>query len=425
MVKKLMSDECFREMLDYPLLAFPAKYDNNDIREDGLGRALALYYLTLAEHENPGNEEIISRVLAHFDAATSEGQAPAFDAICLWCYCPYSAAIALAKATPSIWSRVSPALCEKLTFTMEMYAYLESFATSDENSYSTGPGLAGNYHKGWNPNYRLANVPAILFAAHFFGDGDAVRGAKVVNDMLHAFDEAAYTRVILTLGRYGWHRALAVWTAAGPVARDGSQGSSAKELLLRGGPAYALNYTHTQVNTNAGDGKGVGNGGADYLYHGYPLSDAPAIIRDLLVFNYSGGEVKSDHHFDVDGDGVAEKIAWIVDESESPYQGRVGMMKEFASGNRSSTGYCSHDFLLTTCLISAANALGLFYIVSDPALWEMVKVGNGDFLYKNERGYLCFATGSYGTSHHAHSEENEGKVYFATKSLWLTALCDD
>ena len=101
----------------------------------------------------------------------------------------------------------------------------------------------------------------------------------------------------------------------------------------------------------------------------------------------------------------------------------MGMMLEFASGNRSSTGYCSHDFVLTTVLISAADKLGIHDVkAKNKELWSMIDVGNEDFLYKNEHGYQCFATGSYGTAAHAHSEENEGATYFAMKSLWRTSL---
>ena len=93
-------------------------------------------------------------------------------------------------------------------------------------------------------------------------------------------------------------------------------------------------------------------------------------------------------------------------------------MKEFASGNRSSTGYCSQDFVLCTCLIAAARALGLCDVRDNAELWSMIKVGNADFIFKNEMGYQSFSTGSYGTMTKTHSEENENESYFAMKSLW-------
>ena len=423
MKKKIMLDECLEKMLAEDLLAYPAEHDTNDNRSNSLGRALALYSLVLYEHENAEGGKYAARAAEHFASATAAGQAPAFDAICLWNYCVLTASIALAKSTPSVWSVVPEETKAKLDFMMELYAYLESFATADANIYSTGPGLSGNYHKGWNPNYRLANAPVMLFAAHYFGDGDMTLGAKRVNDLLHGFNESKYDEVIARLDALGWHRAKAVWTTPARMHADGTYGTDAKTVLLYGGETYALDYTHTYVKKDVGNGLGVTCGGKDYAYHGFLLTEAEMIVKDLLAYNYEGGEVKSDHHYDVDGDGVAERIAWIVGDLHSPYEGQLGMMKEFASGNRSSTGYCSHDFVLTTCLISASDKLGICNVKEDdPDLWKKIEVGNEDFLFKNEKGYQCFATGSYGTATHEHSEQNEGASYFAMKSLWRTSL---
>ena len=423
MKKEIMNQESLEKMLAEELLAYPAEHKDNDNRPNSLGRALALYSIVLHEHENGEGGAYAARAVEHFASATASGQAPAFDAICLWNYAVLTASIALAKQTPTIWSTVSEELRSKLDFMMEMYAYLESFATSDENTYKTGPGLAGNYHKGWNPNYRLANAPVMLYAAHYFGDGDMTLGAKRVNDLLHGFDEKKYDEVIARLDSLGWHRAKAVWTTPARVHEDGTCGTDARQVLLYGGETYSLDYTHSYVTKDVGNGLGVTGGGKDYAYHGHLLTEGDRIVEDLLTYNYSGGAVRSDHHFDVDRDGVAERIAWIVDDTHSPYEGQMGMMLEFASGNRSSTGYCSHDFVLTTVLISAADKLGIHDVkAKNKELWSMIDVGNEDFLYKNEHGYQCFATGSYGTAAHAHSEENEGATYFAMKSLWRTSL---
>ena len=64
---------------------------------------------------------------------------------------------------------------------MKAFAMLESFATSDFNNYSTGPSMGGNYYKDWNPNYRLANIPVMVYATYFFGVGDIELGAQTVN----------------------------------------------------------------------------------------------------------------------------------------------------------------------------------------------------------------------------------------------------
>ncbi len=423
MKKLLISEESLNEMLAHDLLYYGVVPEKNDNRPKTLSGAVALFSLVLHENQT-GDGKCIPRIIEQFESATAAGKAPNFDAICLWNYCPFSASIAISRLTPSIWDALSEELKARLDFVMEMFAYLESFATSDDNDYSTGPALGGNYNKKWNPNYRLANVPAIIFATCYFGEGDMQKGAARVNKMLHSFDEEKYEATIKKMDSFGWNRAKDAWTTPARMHEDGTYGTDAKHVLVFGGPTYSLDFTHSYVTKAAGNGLGVSGGGNDYRYSGFPLTEAGKIIENLLEYNYSGGEVKSEHHFDVDKDGVAEKIAWIADDSLSPYQGKLGMMREFASGNRSSTAYCSHDFVLTTVLIAAAEATGIYDIKKNPELWETVKVGNGDFLYKNERGYKCFATGSYGTSTNTHSEENEGPSYFALKSLWKDSMAD-
>ncbi len=423
MKKLLIGKEHLEKMHAHDLLYYGTIPDVNDNRPNTLSSATALFLLAMHENQT-GDGTCIDRVIEHLTLATAPEKAPNFDAICLWNYCPFSASIALAKATPSIWNKLSADTKDRLSFAMKMFAYLESFATSDDNSYNTGPALGGNYYKRWNPNYRLANVPAILFATHFFGCGDMKIGALKVNEFLRAFDDNEYERTIAKMEELGWTRAKSAWTTPARIHEDGTYGTDARTVLVHGGKTYCLDYTHSYVTKDAGDGLGISNGGNDYKYFEMPLDNAEGIIKNLLEYNYSGGACKSDHCYDVNKDGVAERIAWIVDESTSPYQGRLGMMKEFASGNRSSTTYCSHDFVLSTILISAAQALGIYDVSTCAELWDMVKVGNGDFLYKNEKGYQCFATGSYGTSSNAHSEENEGVTYFALKSLWLDSMVD-
>jgi len=423
MKKFIMTENSLKSMLDSELLRYTPKPGGNDNGPNTFEKATALFLLELHEFETKDGTTL-SRINEHFASATAAGRAPSFDAVCLWNYCPFSASIAIAKATPSIWNSIPEEIHQRLTFIMEMYAYLESFATSDFNSYRTGPGLSGNFHKDWNPNYRLANVPVMVFVTHFFGDGDMDKGCKIVNDMLHGFNEEVYDRLLATMDAYGWDRAKAIWTTPARQHADGTYGTDARHVLLYGGTTYTSKYAHTEVIKESGDGLGVTNGGNDYLYKGFPLSCPEGIVEHLLTFNYSGGPVKSDHHYDVDKDGIAERVAWIMDESTSPYQGQIGMMKEFASGNRSSTGYCSHDFMLCNILIAATKTLGIYDVTTNPELWSMVKVGNGDFIYKNEKGYQCFATGSYGTSAKPRTEDSESTAYFAMKDLWYSAMLD-
>lgn len=438
---KYFDPEYFLEAYNLELLAYPSVTTMRDNETNTLEEALALNCLLIEENQNPKGGSVAERIVAHLTSVVSKDNAPLFDARCYWSYAPNAGAIAIAKATPTVWEKVPQDIKGRLDTMMRAFAMLESFATSDFNNYSTGPSMGGNYHRDWNPNYRLANVPVILYAVHYFGNGDMEAGAEYVNDFLKGFDENAYTAMVNSFQKYGWRRAFITWTSEGVTTSDGSlKGNSAKELLLIGGPAVGEDTPlDSDLKVPLGNGFGVANNGQDYLYKGYRLTEADGIIRSLLMYNYGTGdlektnetrstflEVKSDHWYDTDKDGVKECIAWIADESESPYQGRYGMMKEFASGDRSSASYCSHDFLLTTSLLYTCKVLGIYDIITDTyvdrngiSIREAVIVGNEDFLYKNEIGYQGYSSGSYGTSIHMHSEQDEYKEsYFVLKSLW-------
>ena len=391
---------------------YSSAYSDNEVGPFGLSATLLV--LAMEEHETPIGGVVRDRILRHVESFIAPEAAPTFDASCNWPYALHTAAIALIRNTPTVWDALSYAQRVRLDTMMEAFAYLASFATSDDNSYGTGPGLEGNYDKNWNPNYRLANVPNILFAAAYFGVGDTERGSEIVNQKLKGFDEAEYDRMLSLFYDYGWDRAATTWSRPALTTRGGTVGHSSRELLLYGGLAVGKNVEGTALVT-CGNGKGVTNGGNDYTYHGYTLREGDKILRDLIAYNYSGGPVTSEHWY------KGKRVAWIVGDLVSPYQGQEGMMKEFNSGNRSSTVYCEHDFILVTAVMEAGYLLGIFDYTADEELYRYVTVGNGDFLFKNEKGYMSYSTGSYGTSSGVHGES--GKVHYQfMKTLWLTVM---
>ena len=448
---KYFTPQYFLAAYQSSLLEYPESATTKDNSGDTVGEALALTTLLIEENQNPQGGAVAARIVEHLTAFVSPDKAPSFDACCLWSYAPHSGSIAIAKATPTVWNIVPADIKLRLDTMMRAFAILESFATSDYNNYGTGPSMLGNYGKGWNPNYRLANVPVMVYATHYFGDGDMDKGAEFVNGFLKGFDEAAYDDIIATFRKYGWRRAALCWTSDARTSTDGKniKGESAKTLMLYGGQAVGEDTpTDSYLLVALGTGCGVANKDArgnprDYLYNGYALNEADGIIRSLLMHNYGTGdltksnpqkstflEVKSDHWYDKDGDGQKELVAWITTGLPSPYEGQYGMMKEFASGNRSSTGYCSHDFVLTTSMIYTCKILGIYDLATDTYtdnngvnIREAIIVGNEDFLFKNEQGYKGYATGSYGESDKEHSERNEGsRGYFTMKSLWRNIM---
>lgn len=437
----LYAGEAGKEGTRLGLAEPPFRYQMHGFRD--MQAASCVYTLVLEEYLRPRADGLYrDRILSHLEALTGEGSAPQFDACCLWSYAIICAIVAMVRVTPSVWNAMSEELRLRVDTMMRAFVYLESFATADQNDYHTGPGLGGNYYKTWNPNYRLCNVCCMPFATYYFGEGDIELGAKRVNGLLHAFDESVYDEMIALFDRFGWENAKKVWTVEGVVAEDGTVGSSSKQLLCHGGQAVGKHLT-TDAKVPLGTGVGVHLGGEDYLYRGIPLAKSDEILKNVVEFNYAGGPVKNGHFWDADGDGVAEQVAWILDGTDSPFYGREGMMLEFASGNRSSTAYCDHDFTIVTPLLSCADALVLyetkdgvrapildaegkcvkfFDFTSDPALWEKIQVGNEDFIYKFIHGYQGYSTGSYGEARHRGYESHASRGYFAMKSLWRHSM---
>ncbi len=453
----LMDADAMNRAYTCALVQYSSKITDNDNASSTMNRTTSLFYMVWHEHLNPQGGPLAKRIAEHSTNVVSKDKAPAFDACCYWNYNPMSASVALARNTPTIWNAIPLDVQLRLETMMIAFAYLESYATSDYNSYGTGPGLKGNYGKDWNPNYRLANVPVMIYCTYYFGVGDMELGADIVNQHIISFDEDAYTAIVNTFQKYGWRRALLTWTADARTTTDGTNftGGSSKQVLVYGGPAVGDDTsTASDLLVQLGNGAGVNNGGKEYLYKTFTLKEPDKIIRHLINYNYGGENfitksyectsyktVVSSHIYN------GKPVAWIIDETSSPYEGEEGMMTEFASGNRSSTNYTNHDFILCTILLCAARAMDIYttdengvrqpvlnaegtkkvvYDYTAPgeeALWRRVQVGNEDFIYKYVHGYQCYATGSYGESTNVGYEHtNNSNDYRISKSIWRTYM---
>ena len=399
----------------------------------GLHMMTSIYTLVLQEYKNPQSDLIARRAADHLSALVSDGAGMNFTCSTNWQYSLTAATIAMAKKTPSVWNKIDYATRTRIDTLMEALAYICSFGTSDQNAYKTGPSLKGNYGKEWNPNYRLGNIPVITFVTYYFGDGNLEYGANKVNTMLTSFNETVYNKMINRFIDYNWELAYDEWTTEGIELNGVVSDSSAKNLLVNGGNAYGLSVNGQQLE-GCGGGKGVNNGGLPYTYRGIPLERADEILRHVVEYNFSGGTVKSDHWFE------GRRVAWILDGTKTPYEGKEGMMLEFASGNRSSTVYCDHDFTMVIPLLSCArelyrydengkiekdafgNPVSLYDCTKDVELWGKIQVGTEDFIYKFTHGYMCYSTGSYGVSHEEHHVSGASRGYTTVKALWRYSL---
>lgn len=377
--------------LDAPLMGYAEGVRDN--RGSILSAANAVITMTCEVRANPDSAVFIERLTEHLRAFVDPERngAPWFDLSCNWPYCNTTAAIALCHETSSIWNTLTDFEREQYDFMMQCYAYVQALGTNDCNDYRTGPGLEGNFGKNWNPNYRLANIPPMIFAARYFG------GADKLDSMLLAFD---YDKTLEGFKKYGFMRAYEQWTK--PVAVvDGKPTRSQKDFMEDGGEAF-INTTNERLHyvpgVTGGSGEGVRR---RYTYKGSTLDEYGNIIASLLENNFSGGEVISTYGEYPDG----SPKAYIADHTKSPVEGMMGMMKELASGDggngrdgkdiRSCTGYCTHDFLLIAGMLIVLKELDM-YDISAPEnseIYALAWVGMTDYLYKREHGYMSYALG--------------------------------
>lgn len=187
----------------------------------------------------------------------------------------------------------------------------------------------------------------------------------------------------------------------------------------------------------AGSGIGVLGNTYEYAYaievdgvmrtERYSLDDVEKIVFALLDYTYSGGIVQNSWT-----DGVHS--AYIADGTDSIMLGRLGMIKEFNTGNRSSAGYSARDFSLVVAMLYTLDVLGMYDITDTSGLsseeamqrselWSRVCVGNEDLIYKLIHGYMSYAASSGKTELTDESACDYG--YTLTKTIWCRYFYPD
>ena len=295
---------------------------------------------------------------------------------------------------------------EKYDFLMTALAYILNYGTADKNCYTTGPGFRNPFNKYWNPNYRLSCVLPMIFIGKYFG------GAEKLDAILLKF---SYDETLARFRAYGWKNAIGEWTVTPPIF-EGVQAPSQKETMENGGTTFHIGRDGKQEF-----GKGVGVR-TPYRWYGATCDQIPEIIKNVFEFSYSGGKVISGRICTYNG--ITEP-AYILDGTKSPYEGLDGMMLELGRENRSSTKYGRHDFVLACAALSVLNELSMYDIEIEGAadnLFRKLWVGNMDYLYKIEHGYMSFQNSS--NPYNEACYEIDKSAHFLWKSWWLQTYGD-
>ena len=369
----------YEQMLDVAAKTPVLSYEGI-LREQGMQKiqsASALMFLILDEVKNGATVKYHDRILLHLRNIIKSGKEPVVDCNHFWSYVPLTFSIAVAKNTDGIWSEFSEEEKAKFDFLMTSFAVITNYIANDQNFYKTGISRRGDTDKNWNPNYKLSLVAPIVACSVYFGGSD-----KLDNILLN-FD---YNNHILKMQQYGFTNMSEIWEAESFYNADSEVViSSVKSILEDGGQNYIVEKTNTYTNIYDG-GKGLG-AKIPFLYKGFRAAEI-GIVNFLLEDCYSGGKVFS--QLDDDGDGEYE--IGIKNGAISPYEGQDGLMREFNTrdrlGIRSDAFYCEVDFIMAVSMIASLKALGIYNEQDNISLYKKIFIGNQDFLFKKEKGYV-------------------------------------
>ncbi len=369
--------------------------------------ACAVCALAMHEFDHPGStldgESVAARVVMHLRSATQ--YAPQLHVGPWWANPTFACAVAIAKGTPTVWGLLSEKEIEKLDWIMRGYAVIINYAANAKNNFLTGPELLGNYNKSWNPNFRSSNLIQILACVSYFGTADAV------NDILLHF---SYDEYISKYNELGFTNVVENWTKG-----DKQNGVGfVKNLMENGAGTASAPFAYKDGNGNEQNG-GYGVGvKVPFTYtcpeangRDIPLSDTDAIFNCLVLHLYAKPVVSR----------YCE--AYTANNAVSPYEGQMGMMKEYSSadakGIRSDAGYCTHNFNIMVPGVAALTKLGLWNPESESnkALHSRIYVGNEDHIFKLTEGYYSYSHGKLATTPHTEKPE-EVSVYSIAKAVW-------
>jgi hypothetical protein len=292
----------------------------------------------------------------------------------------------MAKQTASIWNALTAAEKARVDLLMEALAISANWGYNDQNDFPCGLNLAGNFKKSWNPNYRCSYIPGIVNAVLYFGSPDAVNAV---------FTNFGYDGFMTRITAAGFTNIAVTWEKAG------------KTLMENGGQV-------TASDGGTGSGKGVK---AAFMYNGMSLSNIDGIMDNLVSYTYQS-TVKST------AGTPGGDYAYIIDGTNSPFEGRKGMLYEFASsdanGLRSDAEYCAASFDI---LVPAVTLLKLFggwdgSTSAQQRMDALMSVGNEDLIYKLEHGYHSWSKGA-GTDHYESSMKHG---YPIAKDIWRKTL---
>lgn len=400
-----------REIIDEAATADCGKWFSHKGNSDsGSNSANIIYYLTLLTRSQPNaaaSDGTLCKdiVLKHIRYIISGGNEPFACVGPYWSHAIFASGMLLVKNTPVIYNELTDLEKEKMDWLMRALAIAGNWGYNDLNDYSTGFDLLGNFGKGWNPNYRNTYLSVVITSSMYFG-------ADELNKIYTSFDYDTYIKKYTELG---FTNILATWTTAG------------KELMENGGECTLLGGiggSYMEAGQSGGSGVGVK---IPFTYNGITLDNIHGLFTSLVEYTYAF-KVASEY-----GTPGTYDHTYILSGKKSPFEGQMGMMREFAAGDggaksggvssiRSRCGYGYDSFKILNTVYANMKLFG-GWDSSTKRMRELdnrIYVGTEDLLFKLHEGYYGYSSGG-GSNEYEYQNYNSGFKY--AKDLWKNFHC--
>jgi hypothetical protein len=371
--------------------------------------AQAFYFLALTAYLDPAarasDHRLVWRcVVELFNLLTSDGNGPQVARpLDGWSDGPIAQAILLIKNTPIVWAALGSDGRAKADWLMAAMAVLGNWGFNDANNWLTGIGLVGNFAKTNNPNYSQGYLGVMMACILYFGQTGC--------DSL--FINFEYGQYIAAFASFNWQNILSPTSWLAEIDVGGTH-YTMKDLMENGGDLR-------NASPSLGSGAGVK---LPFKYLGIELTGANADANALMtLFTYesigqnpptappdpnnllSSAQPKPMYYWAVASRKVApDGVAEIIDATQSPVEGELGMGYEFNSddsaGIRSDALYTFEGWLNNLTTRVTLQALGVWDHWQMRLVERRMTVGVRDLLYKLDHGYHGRALNANGPNTH-------------------------
>ena len=371
--------------------------------------AQAFYFLALTAYLDPdarasSSRPVWSRVVELFTILTRDGNGPQVARpLDGWSDGPIAQAILLIKHTPVVWRALGPVEHAKADWLMAAMAVLGNWGFNDANNWLTGIGLAGNFAKTNNPNFTQGYLGVMMACILYFGQAGC-------DSLLTNFD---YDQYITAFETFNWQNILSPtsWLAEIDVAdthytmkdlmENGGDLTSARPSLGQGaGVKLPFKYLGIELTGENADPNAVMS-----LFRAESIGQNPPTEPPDPDNLLSNSQPKPMYYWAVASRKVApDGVAQIIDATQSPVEGELGMGYEFNSddsaGIRSDALYTFEGWLNNLITRATLQALGAWDHRQMRLVERRMMVGGRDLLYKLEHGYHGRALNANGPNTH-------------------------